>query len=301
MIYESVLDTIGHTPVVHLEKIAGNDIYVKLEMFNPGMSIKDRIAYEMITALIKEGKLGKPGQKAVEGTSGNTGIGLALVCANKGIPLTIVMPENMSAERINLMKAYGASVLLTPKAEGMAGAEKKAAEMQKEGYVFLNQFENKANPLAHEKTTAKEIIADFPKKLDYFIAGVGTAGTLSGNAKVLKKHYKNIRCIAVEPAESPILEGGTAGPHRIQGIGANFVPPLYEKSLIDGIIAIKSDDAVSEVNLLAKKGYFLGISSGAAILAAEKIATENPQEGLTLLAISPDGGIKYMSMDIYGK
>jgi cysteine synthase A len=206
-------------------------------MFNPGMSIKDRIALEMIGTLIKEGKLGKARAKAVEGTSGNTGIGLALVCAVKGIPLTIVMPENMSLERINLMKAYGATVVLTPKAEGMAGAEKKGRRDGKEGYVFLNQFENKANPRAHEKTTAKEIIADFPSGLDYFVAGVGTAGTLIGNAKVLKKHYPVDQSIAVEPAESPILEGGSAGPHKIQGIGANFVPPLYDKGLVDRIIA----------------------------------------------------------------
>jgi cysteine synthase len=301
MIYENIVDLIGHTPVVHLENVAGNALYVKLEMFNPGMSIKDRIAEEMIRSLIEEGRLGKPGQKAVEGTSGNTGIGLALVCANKGIPLTIVMPENMSLERINLMKAYGATVVLTPKPEGMAGAEKKAAELGKEGYVFLNQFENEANPRAHEKTTSQEIIADFPSGLDYFVAGVGTAGTLIGNAKVLKKHYPAIKCIAVEPAESPILEGGSAGPHKIQGIGANFVPPLYDKRWVDGIIAIQSNDAINKVNSLAKQGYFLGISSGAAILAGEKIATENANAGLKILVVAPDGGIKYMSMDIYGK
>jgi len=301
MIYNSIVDTIGHTPVVHLENVAGNALYVKLEMFNPGLSIKDRIAAEMIASLIEEGKLGRPGQKAVEGTSGNTGIGLALVCANRGIPLTIVMPENMSLERINLMKAYGATVLLTPKAEGMAGAEKKAAELGKNGYVFLNQFENEANPRAHEKTTSQEIIADFPDGLDYFVAGVGTAGTLIGNAKVLKKHYSAIQCIAVEPAESPILEGGEAGAHRIQGIGANFVPPLYDKSLVDRIISIKSDEAIAKVNILAEKGCFLGISSGAAILAGEKIASENPQCGLKILVMAPDGGIKYMSMGIYGK
>jgi cysteine synthase len=301
MIYQSIVDTIGHTPVLHLENVAGNAVYVKLEMFNPGMSIKDRIAREMIETLVKEGKLGRPGQKAVEGTSGNTGIGLALVCASRGIPLTIVMPENMSLERINLMKAFGATVLLTPKAEGMAGAEKKAAELEKEGYVFLNQFENEANPRAHEKTTSKEIIADFPNGLDYFVAGVGTAGTLIGNAKVLKKHYHNIQTVAVEPSESPILEGGQAGAHKIQGIGANFVPPLYDKTLVDKVVAIKSEDAINEVNLLAKKGLFLGISSGAAILAGEKIATENPNAGLKILVVAPDGGIKYMSMDIYGK
>lgn len=301
MIYNSIVDTIGHTPVVHLENVAGNALYVKLEMFNPGLSIKDRIAAEMIATLIEEGKLGKPGQQAVEGTSGNTGIGLALVCANRGIPLTIVMPENMSLERINLMKAYGATVLLTPKAEGMAGAEKKAAELGKSGYVFLNQFENEANPRAHEKTTSQEIIADFPEGLDYFVAGVGTAGTLIGNAKVLKKHYATLRCVAVEPAESPILEGGEAGPHKIQGIGANFVPPLYDKRLVDRVISIPSDEAIKKVNALAKKGYFLGISSGAAILAGEKIASENPEGGLRILVVAPDGGIKYMSMDIYGK
>lgn len=300
MIHESILELIGHTPVVHLETLEGNPIYVKLEMSNPGMSIKDRIALEMIETLIKEGRLGKPGQKAVEGTSGNTGIGLALVCAVKGIPLTIVMPENMSLERINLMKAYGATVLLTSKAEGMAGAEKKAAAMEKEGYVFLNQFENKANPQAHEKTTSKEILADFPEGLDVFIAGVGTAGTLIGNAKVLKKAWPKIQIVGVEPKESPILEGGEAGPHKIQGIGANFVPPLYEKKWVDRIVPIASDLAIEKANLLAKKGFFLGISSAAAILAAEKIATENPSKGLRILAVSPDGGIKYMSMGIYG-
>jgi cysteine synthase A len=300
MIHESILELIGHTPVVHLETLEGNAIYVKLEMSNPGMSIKDRIALEMIETLIKEGRLGKPGQKAVEGTSGNTGIGLALVCAVKGIPLTIVMPENMSLERINLMKAYGATVLLTSKAEGMAGAEKKAAAMEKEGYVFLNQFENKANPQAHEKTTSKEILADFPEGLDVFIAGVGTAGTLIGNGKVLKKAWPKIQIVGVEPKESPILEGGEAGPHKIQGIGANFVPPLYEKKWVDRIVPIASDLAIEKANLLAKKGFFLGISSAAAILAAEKIATENPSKGLRILAVSPDGGIKYMSMGIYG-
>jgi cysteine synthase A len=301
MIYENLADTIGHTPVVKLEDVEGNTLYVKLEMFNPGQSIKDRIAREMIETLIQEGRLGKPGQKAVEGTSGNTGIGLALVCALKKIPLTIVMPENMSAERIALMKAYGATVLLTPKAEGMDGAEKKAAELGKEGYVFLNQFENEANPRAHEKTTAQEILADFPKKLDYFIAGVGTAGTLVGNARILKKHYPLLQVVAVEPKESPLLEGGKPGAHSIQGIGANFIPPLYEKDLVDRIIPVASQDALDKANLLAKEGFFLGISSAAAVLAAEKIATENPHKGLRILVVSPDGGIKYMSMGIYGK
>jgi cysteine synthase A len=300
MICNQITDLIGHTPVLKLEEVNGNSVYVKLEMFNPGMSIKDRIAFQMIQDLVKQGKLGK-GQKAVEGTSGNTGIGLSLVCASLGIPLTIVMPENMSLERINLMKAYGANVILTPKAEGMAGAEKRAAAMEKEGYVFLNQFENKSNTLAHEKTTAKEIITDFPAGLDYFVAGVGTAGTLIGNARVLKKKFPAMKAIAVEPEESEVLEGKPAGAHRIQGIGANFVPPLYEQGLVDRILPIKSDDAVKKAHDLALKGLFLGISSGAAILAAEEIAKENPGKGLKILAVSPDGGIKYMSMGIYGE
>lgn len=300
MICNQITDLIGHTPVLRLEEVNGNQVFVKLEMFNPGMSIKDRIAYQMIKDLVQQGKLGK-GQKAVEGTSGNTGIGLALVCASLAIPLTIVMPENMSLERINLMKAYGAQVILTPKSEGMAGAEKRAAAMEKEGYVFLNQFENKSNTLAHEKTTSQEIIADFPDGLDYFVAGVGTAGTLIGNAKILKKRYPNLQSVAVEPFESEVLEGQPAGSHRIQGIGANFVPPLYEKHLVNRIVAIKSDEAIKKVHDLALQGLFLGISSGAAILAAEEIAKENPAKGLKILAVSPDGGIKYMSMGIYGE
>lgn len=301
MIIQNILETIGSTPVLHLEKRKGNDIFVKLEMFNPGGSIKDRIALEMVNDLISQGKLGK-GQKGVEATSGNTGIGLALVFASYGLPLTIVMPENMSQERIALMKAYGAEVILTPKEKGMAGAEQLADKMAKEkGYIFLNQFENRDNPKAHEKTTAQEIIKDFPVGLDYFVAGVGTGGTLMGNAKVLKGHYPKIKIVAVEPEESEVLEGKKAGPHGIQGIGANFVPPLYDASRVDRIIPIKSQEAVAKVNELAKRGLFLGISSGANILAAEKIADECPDKGATILTVSPDGGIKYMSMGIYGK
>lgn len=301
MLYSSLLDTIGHTPVVFLEEVAGNSLYVKLEMSNPGGSVKDRIAKTMIESLIARGLLGQKGQKAVEGTSGNTGIGLALVCAIKGIPLSIVMPENMSKERIDLMKAYGAEVILTPKEQGMAGAEEYAAKMGQNGYVFLNQFENRDNPRAHEEGTALEILEDFPNGLDAFVAGVGTAGTLIGNAKVLKKHYPAIQIVSVEPAESRVLEGEKPGPHKIQGIGANFVPPLYEASLVDRIISIRSEDALQKANLLAQKGFFLGISSAAAILASETFAHENPAKKLKILAFSPDGGMKYMSMGIYGQ
>jgi cysteine synthase A len=300
MIYEHMSSLIGNTPILHLEKVGGNDIYVKLEMFNPSGSVKDRVALMMIDDLLSSGKLSKGG-KAVEGTSGNTGIGLAMVCAEKGIKLTIVMPENMSKERIDLMRAYGAEVILTPKEKGMVGAEELAKEMGEKGYVFLNQFENKSNPKAHMKTTAKEIIRDFPEGLDYFVAGVGTAGTLIGNGMVLKEAYKNIKLIAVEPFESEVLEGKKAGPHKIQGIGANFVPPLYEKGIVDEIMPIKSDDAIKRTHDLAEDGIFLGISSGAAILAAENIARSNEGKGLKILALAPDGGIKYMSMGIYGE
>jgi cysteine synthase A len=298
MIYQSLLETIGGTPVVHYDEINDNDIYVKLELFNPAGSVKDRVAYQMIKELKAQGLL-KPGVKCVEGTSGNTGIGLAFVCAVMGIPLTIVMPENMSKERIDLMKAYGAEVLLTPKAEGMVGAEKKAAEMGKNGYVFLNQFENPANPKAHYLTTADEILADFPKGPDFFVAGVGTSGTLTGIASKLRTQGCKTKIIAVEPMESEVLEGKEPGPHSIQGIGANFVPPLYDKHLVDRIIDIKSEDALKKANELAKKGWFLGISSCAAILAGEQIAKEN--KGKSILVLAPDGGIKYMSMGIYGK
>jgi cysteine synthase A len=301
MIIQSILETIGDTPVLHLETLAGNDVYVKLEMFNPAGSVKDRIALEMVNDLVSLGRLGS-GQKAIEATSGNTGIGLALVCASYGIPLTIVMPENMSQERIALMKAYGASVVLTPKEKGMQGSEDLAIQMAKDGsYVFLNQFENLDNPKAHEENTSQEILVDFPIALDYFVAGVGTGGTITGCSKVLKKRYPGLQVVAVEPAESEVLEGKKPGPHGIPGIGANFMPPLYDASLVDQIIDVESPLAAAKVADLAKKGLFLGLSSGAAIFAAEKIATANPNKGLTILAIAPDGGIKYMSMDIYGK
>jgi cysteine synthase A len=296
MIYQNIEEMIGRTPVLLVETINNSQIFVKLEGCNPAGSIKDRVAHEIIDEFAKEGKL-KNNPKIVEATSGNTGIGLALICACRHIPLTILMPENMSKERIMLMEAYGAKVILTPKAEGMEGAEKRAKAMEKDGYLFANQFGNTANLKAHEKTTSQEIIKDFAS-LDYFVAGIGTAGTLIGNAIALKKAYPSIKIIGVEPKESPILEGGKPGPHLIQGIGANFVPPLYEKKLVDEIIPIEGLLAEKKVANLAKQGLFLGISSGAAILGAEKIAQEHPSK--IILAISPDGGNKYMSSGIYG-
>jgi cysteine synthase len=297
MIKDSILETIGHTPVIVYEKRNGCTLYLKLEMFNPGMSVKDRVAYQMILDLEKKGLIDK-NTKLVEGTSGNTGIGLALVCAAKGISLTIVMPENMSKERIDLMKAYGATVILTPKAEGMAGAEKRASKMSEEGYLFLNQFENRSNTEAHRLTTVPEITEDFPKGLDYFVAGVGTSGTITGVAQGLRERGFKTTIVAVEPAESEVLEGSKPGPHGIQGIGANFVPPLYDKALVDEIVPVETAAAVNKVNALARKGLFLGISSGAAIVAGEKIAAK--VKGKSILVLCPDGGIKYMSMGIYG-
>ncbi|MCI2111336.1 MAG: cysteine synthase family protein [Bacilli bacterium] len=298
MIYDSLLETIGRTPVVLLKKENGNAIYVKLEGANPAGSVKDRVAFEMMGELREKGLL-KPGAKCVEGTSGNTGIGLAFVCACMGVPLVIVMPEGMSRERIELMKAYGAEVLLTPKEKGMAGAEMKAAEMGRNGYVFLNQFENPANPKAHYLTTAEEILEDFPKGPDFLVAGVGTGGTIAGIAMKLKEKGCHTRIVAVEPEESEVLEGKKAGPHGIQGIGANFVPPLYRSDLVNEIVPVATADALKKAGALAKRGWFLGISSAAAVLASEKIGERT--KGKTILAIAPDGGMKYMSTGIYGK
>lgn len=296
MIYNHIFELIGNTPILKVDDENNSTVFAKLEMFNPGGSIKDRIAYEMIEDLKKEGLLNK-NTKIVEATSGNTGIGLAMVLASYGYSITIVMPENMSKERQDLMKAYGATIVLTKADKGMQGAENKAHEMEKEGYFFINQFENKANLHAHYKTTAEEIIKDFPNGIDYFVAGVGTAGTLIGCGKRLKEKFPNIKIVAVEPAESAVLEGEKSGKHNIQGIGAGFVPPLYDKSLVDEIIKIKTADAEKETNMLAKEGLLLGISSGAAILASKKIAKMH--KGAQIICICPDGGIKYLSTGIY--
>lgn len=296
MIYNHITKLIGNTPILRIDNINGNTIFAKLEMFNPGGSIKDRIALEMISELEKNNAL-NTGTKIVEATSGNTGIGLAMVLASYGYSITIIMPENMSKERQDLMRAYGASIILTPAHKGMTGAEEKAAEMEKEGYFFINQFMNKANTQAHYHTTAEEIINDFPNGIDYFVAGVGTAGTLIGCGKRLKEKFPNIKIVAVEPTESPVLSGGKSGKHNIQGIGAGFIPPLYNESIVDSIIQIKTSDAESETRNLAKEGLLLGISSGAAILASKKIAKENKNK--QIVCICPDGGIKYLSTGIY--
>jgi cysteine synthase A len=296
----SIAEAIGNTPLLLVEEIAGNKIYAKLEGQNPGGSIKDRVAAQMVEDFEDSNALkGKKG--IVEGTSGNTGIGLAFICAAKQIPLVIVMPENMSKERQDLMKAYGASLILTPAKEGMDGAEKKAAALAKtEGYLFANQFENKSNVKAHYKTTGPEIYEALNGQVSAFLAGVGTAGTLMGIGAYLKEKDPKVQLVAIEPDESPVLDGGKPGPHKIQGIGANFYPPLLKADLVNTYLRVKSDEAVAKANVLAKIGIFVGISGAANLLGAEAYAKSHPNLG-NLVTVFPDGGIKYMSLGIYGK
>lgn len=303
MIFENILDLIGNTPVVKLnldkdENIA--DVYVKLEKFNLGGSVKDRAALGMIEAAEREGLL-KPGGTIVEPTSGNTGIALALIGKAKGYNVIITMPESMTIERRNYLKAYGAELVLTDAALGMKGAIAKAEEIVAEnpGYFLPQQFNNPANPAKHYETTAKEIIADFGNTLDAFISGVGTAGTLSGVGKRLKEESPNTKVIAVEPSDSAVLSGKDAGKHIIQGIGAGFIPENYDKDLVDEIILISNDEAVDfGVRAGKDNGIFVGISSGAAIAAAYKVAKQLGK-GKKVLAICPDGGEKYLSMEAY--
>lgn len=295
MIYNHITDLIGNTPHLKIPAPNNNDVYVKLEMFNPGGSVKDRIALNMVNDLFKRNILSKE-SKVVEATSGNTGIGLSFVLASKGIPLTAVMPENMSKERIDLFRVFGTEIILTPAPLGMSGAIAKAKELEQQGYVYIDQFLNKANPEAHMMTTAEEIMRDF-SKLDYLVLGVGTGGTLTGLARIIRKKYPNLKIIAVEPEESKVLQGFPKGPHKIQGIGAGFVPPLLETNEVDRIIAITSVDAMQKAKELARQGLFLGISSAAAILATESIAKE--VHNAVILTVAPDGGAKYISTGAY--
>lgn len=295
MIYNHITELIGNTPHLRLPSINNNQLYVKLEMFNPGGSVKDRIALSMVNDLVERDLL-NGASKVVEATSGNTGIGLSFVLASKGISFTAVMPENMSRERVDLFRAYGTHIILTPAALGMTGAIAKAKEMEQEGYVYIDQFRNHANPEAHMKTTAEEILRDFPK-LDYLVLGVGTGGTLTGLARIIRKRYPNLKIIAVEPFESSVLQGLPKGPHKIQGIGAGFVPPLLETKEVDRIISIASADAMNKAKLLARQGLFLGISSAAAILASELVADQ--VKNAVILTVAPDGGAKYISTGAY--
>lgn len=302
-IYHSILDTIGETPIVKLKNMTTDEmaqIYVKLESFNPGGSVKDRIALRMIEDAEKNGKL-KPGMMIIEPTSGNTGIGLAMVGAAKGYPVTLVMPETMSVERRKLMQAYGANLVLTPGADGMKGAIAEANRLaeEKDGFVPA-QFDNPANPKVHEETTAREIVNAFEKNgLDAFVAGVGTGGTITGVGNELKRMYSNIKIYAVEPEESPVLEGGQSGPHKIQGIGAGFVPSILNVNIYDDVLPVKSSDAMETAREIAKKeGILVGISSGAALFAAIEVAKKMNSDQKVLVLL-PDNGERYLSTELF--
>ncbi|MGV3463942.1 MAG: cysteine synthase A [Heyndrickxia sp.] len=299
---KSVTELIGETPVVKVNRLTGEndaDLYLKLEYMNPGSSVKDRIALAMIEAAEKAGKI-NPGDTIVEPTSGNTGIGLAMVAAAKGYNAVLVMPDTMSLERRNLLRAYGAQLVLTPGAEGMRGAVNKAEELVKEkGYFMPQQFQNEANPEVHRLTTGKEIVEQMGDQLDAFIAGIGTGGTISGAGKVLREKYPDIKIYAVEPADSPILAGGKPGPHKIQGLGANFIPDTLDREIYDEIIHVQTEEAFEASRTVAKfEGILGGISGGAAIHAALKIAKELGK-GKKVLAIIPDNGERYLSTALY--
>ncbi len=302
-IYNSVTELIGKTPIVKLNKLVPEDsadVFVKLEFFNPGGSAKDRIALSMIEKAEHDGLL-KPGDTIIEPTSGNTGIGLSMVGVAKGYKVIIVMPETMSIERRLLMKGYGAELILTPGVDGISGSIREAERLAKEnGYFLPLQFENEANPLVHEKTTGPEIHQAFGVNgLDAFVAGIGTGGTITGAGRELKRVYPKIELVGVEPAESAILEGKEAGPHKIQGIGTGFVPKTLDTSVYDKVLSVTGDEAMETAREVGRKeGILVGISSGAAIAAALKVAKELGK-GKKVLAVVPDNGERYLSTALY--
>jgi cysteine synthase A len=302
-IYDNICQLIGKTPVVRLHRIPQNgwaEMLVKLESFNPGGSVKDRIGLSMIEAAEREGKL-KPGGTIVEPTSGNTGIGLAMVAAAKGYKVILTMPEEYSVERITLLRAYGAHVVLTPREQAMQGAIDKAEELIRENptYFMPQQFKNPANPEVHRKTTANEILGACGEKLDALVVGVGTGGTATGTGEILKQKIKFLKLFAVEPAESPVFSGGRAGPHKIQGIGAGFIPEVFNKNVVDRFIPVSYDDARDGARRLAEQeGVLCGISSGAILHASCLIASELGL-GKRLLAVLPDTGERYLSTELW--
>ena len=304
-IYNDVTELIGRTPLLRINKLTGeNDatVLIKLERNNPGGSVKDRIAYNMIKRAEEEGRL-KPGGTIIEPTSGNTGIGLAMVAAALGYKVILTMPETMSIERRKLLKAYGAEIIVTPGKEGMKGAIKKAEEIlaETENAIIPQQFENPANPAIHEKTTGVEIWEDTGGKVDYFVSGVGTGGTLTGAGRYLKERNPELKIIAVEPANSPVISGGDPGPHKIQGIGAGFIPAILDTELIDEIYKITDEEAMETARQAARKeGILIGISSGAALAAALKIA-QKAGKGKTIVAIAPDTGERYLSTELFAE
>ena len=305
-IAKQITELIGRTPLVELAKVSKQNgldtpIIAKVEFFNPGGSVKDRIAFAMIEDAEKKGIL-KSGATIIEPTSGNTGVGLALVSAVKGYKLILTMPETMSVERRNLVKAYGAEVRLTPGQDGMPGAIRAAEELRDSipNAIILEQFENPANPQRHYDTTGVEIWEDTDGQVDIFVAGVGTGGTISGIGKRLKEKNPNIRIIAVEPASSPVLNGGKSGPHKIQGIGAGFIPNTYNAQVIDEVFDVDNDDAIRTGRLLAQQeGLLVGISSGAAVFAAIQIAKRPENKGKKIVVLLPDTGERYLTTVLY--
>ncbi|MEJ5377300.1 MAG: cysteine synthase A [bacterium] len=299
-IHESIAQTIGQTPLVRLRRVARDlhaQVVAKLESFNPCHSVKDRIGVSMIEAAEKAGKLG-PETIVLEPTSGNTGIALAMACAAKGYPLVLTMPDSMSVERRILLRALGAKLVLTPAAEGMRGAVRKAEEMAAEDprYFIPQQFQNPANPEIHRRTTAEEIWQDTEGRVDVLVSGVGTGGTITGVSEVIKARKPQFRAVAVEPEESPVLSGGKPGPHKIQGIGAGFVPEVLNLSVVDEIIRVKSEDAGKMAKRLAREeGILAGISSGAAAWAALEVARRPESKGKLIVVVLPDTGERYLS------
>ncbi len=299
----SVIDLIGKTPLVRINKLGYPDsatIYAKLESFNPGGSVKDRICHSMIKAAEEDGRITKD-TTIIEPTSGNTGIGLATVCAAKGYDLVLVMPETMSIERRVILKMLGAKLVLTPGSEGMTGAVAKAEELvgKTENCFMPQQFKNPANPQIHRETTAQEILDDLGTEIDAFVAGVGTGGTITGVGKVLKEKISGIQIVAVEPLSSPVLSGGKSGPHKIQGIGAGFIPDILDIAVMDDIQQVDNDEAFDTAKALAKEeGLLVGISSGAAMAAALKVAAELGK-GKNVVVILPDTGERYLSIPQY--
>lgn len=299
MIYENIVDLIGKTPSVRLNHIVTEDmaeVYVKLEYFNPTGSIKDRAAMQMVKEMVLSGQL-KKGDTIVEPTSGNTGIGIAMIGAAKGYKVVLTMPDTLSVERRRMLSAYGAELVLTDGTKGMNGAIEKAKELVAEkGYIMLSQFDNPANPLIHRLTTGQEILEDFAN-LDAFVAGIGTGGTISGVAEAIKDTMPGVRIIGIEPNNSNVLNGGKAGPHKLQGIGAGFIPENLNRALVDQVMEISAEEAFEMTRKLAQEeGLFVGISSGAAVEAALRVAKELGK-GKRVLVIAPDGGSRYLSIE----
>ncbi|MFA6186866.1 MAG: cysteine synthase A [Phycisphaerae bacterium] len=302
-IYDNLAQTIGNTPLVRINKlnVGQADVLGKMEFFNPCGSVKDRIGLAMIEDAEKQGRINRH-TVLVEPTSGNTGIGLAFICAVRGYKLILVMPESMSVERRKLLKVLGAEIVLTPAAEGMKGAVTKAQQLISNAgnMVILQQFDNPANPEIHRRTTAEEIWRDTDGKVDIFVAGVGTGGTITGVGQVLKKYKPSVKIVAVEPADSAVLSGGQPGPHKIQGIGAGFIPKVLDRNVIDEIICVKNDDAIDTAKqLAAKEGILAGISSGANVFAAVGLSKRTENNGKTIVTIICDTGERYISTEMF--